>query len=116
MTALGEFLRPEFLSRVDEVVVFSPLDEKALSGIARLTIGEMKEPLLEKNIQLNVTDDAYDCIARKAKDGKFGGRDVRRIVRKEIEDKVANLIVDSDGKITAINISTDGDNLTVTGE
>ena len=41
---------------------------------------------------------------------------LRRIVRKEIEDKVANLIVDSDGKITAINISTDGDNLTVTGE
>ena len=58
MKALGEFLRPEFPSRVDEVVVFKPLTLDAYKGIAGLMIGEMKEPLLEKNITLNVSDEA----------------------------------------------------------
>ena len=65
MKALGEFLRPEFLSRVDEVVVFKPLTLDAYKGIAGLMIGEMKEPLLEKNITLNVSDEAYELVAKK---------------------------------------------------
>ena len=116
MKALGEFLRPEFLSRVDEVVVFKPLSLEAYNGIARLMIGEMKEPLGEKNITLNVTDAAYDLVAKKASGGKFGGRDVRRIVRKDIEDKVANIIVDADGNVSEINVDADGDELKVTGK
>lgn len=116
MKALGEFLRPEFLSRVDEVVVFKPLSLEAYNGIARLMIGEMKEPLGEKNITLNVTDAAYDLVAKKASGGKFGGRDVRRIVRKDIEDKVANIIVDADGNISEIDVDADGDEIKVTGK
>lgn len=116
MKALGEFLRPEFLSRVDEVVVFKPLSLEAYNGIAHLMIGEMKEPLGEKNITLNVTDAAYDLVAKKASDGKFGGRDVRRIVRKDIEDKVANIIVEADGNVSEINVDTDGDEIKVTGK
>lgn len=116
MKALGEFLRPEFLSRVDEVVVFKPLTLDAYKGIARLMIGEMKEPLGEKNITLNVTDAAYDLVAKKASGGKFGGRDVRRIVRKDIEDKVANIIVEADGNVSEINVDTDGDEIKVTGK
>ena len=116
MKALGEFLRPEFLSRVDEVVVFKPLSLEAYNGIAHLMIGEMKEPLGEKNITLNVTDAAYDRVAKKASGGKFGGRDVRRIVRKDIEDKVANIIVEADGNVSEINVDTDGDEIKVTGK
>lgn len=116
MKALGEFLRPEFLSRVDEVVVFKPLSLEAYNGIARLMIGEMKEPLLEKNITLNVSDEAYELVAKKASGGKFGGRDVRRIVRKDIEDKVANIIVEADGNVSEINVDTDGDEIKVTGK
>lgn len=116
MKALGEFLRPEFLSRVDEVVVFKPLSLEAYNGIAHLMIGEMKEPLLEKNIMLNVTDAAYDLVAKKASGGKFGGRDVRRIVRKDIEDKVSNIIVDADGNVSQINVDADGDEIKVTGK
>ncbi len=116
MKALGEFLRPEFLSRVDEVVVFKPLSLEAYNGIAHLMIGEMKEPLLEKNITLNVTDAAYELVAKKASGGKFGGRDVRRIVRKDIEDKVANIIVDADGNVSEINVDADGDEIKVTGK
>lgn len=116
MKALSEFLRPEFLSRVDEVVVFKPLSLEAYNGIAHLMIGEMKEPLSEKNITLNVTDAAYDLVAKKASGGKFGGRDVRRIVRKDIEDKVANIIVDADGNVSEINVDADGDEIKVTGK
>ena len=116
MKALGEFLRPEFLSRVDEVVVFKPLSLEAYNGIAHLMIGEMKEPLLEKNITLNVSDEAYELVAKKASGGKFGGRDVRRIVRKDIEDKVANIIVEADGNVSEINVDTDGDEIKVTGK
>ena len=116
MKALGEFLRPEFLSRVDEVVVFKPLTLDAYKGIAGLMIGEMKEPLLEKNITLNVSDEAYELVAKKASGGKFGGRDVRKVVRKDIEDKVANIIVEADGNISQIEVDADGDEIKVTGK
>lgn len=116
MKALGEFLRPEFLSRVDEVVVFKPLTLDAYKGIAGLMIGEMKEPLLEKNITLNVSDEAYELVAKKASGGKFGGRDVRKVVRKDIEDKVANIIVEADGNILQIDVDADGDEIKVTGK
>ena len=116
MKALGEFLRPEFLSRVDEVVVFKPLTLDAYKGIAGLMIGEMKEPLLEKNITLNVSDEAYELIAKKASGGKFGGRDVRKVVRKDIEDKVANIIVEADGNISQIDVDADGNEIKVTGK
>lgn len=116
MKTLGEFLRPEFLSRVDEVVVFKPLTLDAYKGIAGLMIGEMKEPLLEKNITLNVSDEAYELVAKKASGGKFGGRDVRKVVRKDIEDKVANIIVEADGNISQIDVDADGDEIKVTGK
>lgn len=116
MKALGEFLRPEFLSRVDEVVVFKPLTLDAYKGIAGLMIGEMKEPLLEKNITLNVSDEAYELVVKKASGGKFGGRDVRKVVRKDIEDKVANIIVEADGNISQIDVDADGDEIKVTGK
>ena len=116
MKALSEFLRPEFLSRVDEVVVFKPLTLDAYKGIAGLMIGEMKEPLLEKNITLNVSDEAYELVAKKASGGKFGGRDVRKVVRKDIEDKVANIIVEADGNISQIDVDADGDEIKVTGK
>lgn len=116
MKALGEFLSPEFLSRVDEVVVFKPLTLDAYKGIAGLMIGEMKEPLLEKNITLNVSDEAYELVAKKASGGKFGGRDVRKVVRKDIEDKVANIIVEADGNISQIDVDADGDEIKVTGK
>lgn len=116
MKALGEFLRPEFLSRVDEVVVFKPLTLDAYKGIAGLMIGEMKQPLLEKNITLNVSDEAYALVAKKASGGKFGGRDVRKVVRKDIDDKVANIIVEADGNISQIDVDADGDEIKVTGK
>ncbi len=116
MNALKDFLRPEFLSRIDEIVVFKPLDEESYCGIARLMIDEMKTPLEEKNITLEVTDKAYKYIGKKAYGGKYGGRDVRRIIRKEVEDKVADIIVDNDGVISSIKIDAAADSLKITGK
>ncbi len=116
MKALGEFLRPEFLSRVDEIVVFSPLSEEAYCSIAKLMIAEMNEPLAEKNITLTVTEEAYGYVGKKSYGGKFGGRDVRKIVRKEIEDKIANIIVDADGLIYEILVDCKDGELSVTGK
>ncbi len=116
MKALNEFLRPEFISRIDEIVVFEPLSQQAYCDIAKLMINEMTAPLEEKNISLDVTQAAYDYIGKKAYGGKYGGRDVRRIIRKEVEDKIADIIVDNDGNITSISIDSDGEALKISGK
>ncbi len=93
MNALKEFLRPEFLGRIDEIVVFNPLTEENYAKIAKLMLEEMKKALAEKNIELKITEAAYRTIAAKAYGGKYGGRDIRRVIRKELEDKVAEIVV-----------------------
>jgi len=114
MKALKEFLRPEFMSRVDEVVVFKPLDEESYKKIAELMVEEMREPLKEKEIEFSVNESAYDYIAKKAFGGKFGGRDIRRVIRKEIEDEVAMLIIENgETGLGEINIASDGERLYV---
>ena len=114
MKALREFLRPEFLGRIDEIVVFKPLSEDNYAAIARLMVEEMREPLAEKNIELDVKDEAYRLIAKKAFGGKYGGRDIRRVIRRELEDKVANLIVDKgEGGISAVHVDAANDELVV---
>ncbi len=96
LKALRDFLRPEFLGRVDEVVVFSPLSVESYAGIARLMLQDMTDALAENGISLSVSDGAYEWIAQKAHGGKYGGRDIRRVIRKEIEDRIANLIIDGE--------------------
>ena len=111
MKALRSFLRPEFMGRIDEIVVFNPLSEESYARIAKLMLNEMVEPLAEKEIALSVDDSAYKYIAHKAFGGKFGGRDIRRVIRKEVEDKVANLIIDSgENGIKSIYIKANDDN------
>ena len=94
MKALREFLRPEFLGRIDEIVVFNPLTEENFAGIAGLMLDEMKSPLEEKHISLRYTDKALKTIAHKAYGQKLGARDIRRVIRNEVEDKIAELLID----------------------
>ncbi len=106
--SLREFLRPEFIGRVDEIVIFDPLTKEDYKKIAELMINEMREPLQEKNIDLVVDDSALACIAEKSFGGKYGGRDIRKNIRKEIEDKVADLIISSgENKIDKISIKAE---------
>ena len=95
MKALSDFLRPEFLSRIDEVIVFNPLTIEDFEQIAALMLDEMKEPLAEKGITLKYTKKALTAIANKAFGKKFGARDIRKIIRTDIEDKIAELIIES---------------------
>ena len=92
--ALGEFLRPEFMSRVDEIVTFAPLSPESLKRIAALMLGEYKEPLAAKGIGLSWTEAALALLCEKAKGGKFGARDLRRVIRKAVEDPAAERIID----------------------
>ena len=114
MNALKEFLRPEFLGRIDEIVVFNPLTEENYAKIAKLMLEEMKKALAEKNIELKVTDAAYKTIASKSYGGKYGGRDIRRVIRRELEDKVANLVVSKgEAGISEVNVSSKAGELVV---
>ena len=106
MKALREFLRPEFLGRVDEVIVFSPLTVENYADIARLMMNEMRDALTENSIKLTVSDEAYKWIANKAFGGKYGGRDIRKVIRKEVEDKVANVIINAETPPTKISVKT----------
>ena len=114
MNALREFLRPEFLGRIDEIVVFNPLTEDNYVKIAKLMLEEMKKALAEKNISLKISEAAYRTIASKAYGGKYGGRDIRRVIRRELEDKVANLVVEKgESGISEINVSSKAGELVV---
>ncbi len=95
MKALSDFLRPEFLSRIDEVIVFNPLTVEDFEQIAALMLDEMKEPLAEKGITLKYSKKSLTAIANKAFGKKFGARDIRKIIRTDIEDKIAELIIES---------------------
>ena len=117
MKALREFLKPEFLGRVDEIVMFNQLTKEDYAKIAALMLDEMKAPLSEKAVKLEYTDDALKLIAEKSHGNRLGARDIRRVIRTEIEDKIAEVIVEKgEGSITLVKIAADGDKLTVTTE
>lgn len=114
MKALRDFLRPEFLGRIDEIVVFNPLTEENYAGIAGLMLDEMKSPLEEKHISLRYTDEALKTIAHKAYGQKLGARDIRRVIRNEVEDKIAELLIDKgEGAVSAVAISADNGEIKV---
>ena len=97
MKALSDFLRPEFISRVDEIIVFNPLSFDDMTKIAGLMLEELREPLEEKGIKLAYSEEAQRLLAQKAGGGKSGARDLRNVIRREIEDKIASIIVNEDG-------------------
>ncbi|MBQ4612737.1 MAG: AAA family ATPase [Clostridia bacterium] len=106
--ALGDFLRPEFIGRVDEIVFFRPLTKENFVDIARLMLTELVAPLAERGITLSWTDAALTALAEKSHGGKRGARDLRNLIRREIENPLAEEIVKRHGApLTAINIDAD---------
>jgi len=94
MKALKDFLRPEFIGRVDEVIFFNNLNEENLKKIADILIDELKEPLKDKGINFVVGKGVAEIIATKSVDGGRGARDIRRNIRKDIEDKIADILIE----------------------
>lgn len=113
MKALREFLRPEFISRIDEIVVFRPLEKKDFASIAALMLDEIKEQLAEKNIIFKYDDKALDIIAEKSFGKPYGARDIRRVIRQEVENKVADIIIEKTGAIVGIGVTAQVDEIKV---
>ncbi len=114
MKALSDFLRPEFIARVDEVIVFRSLGEDDFVKIADLMLGEYVPTLEEKHIKLTYDEAACKYLAGKSCSGKSGARDLRHTIRREVEEKIANAMISSQtGSVSGINITSDGENIIV---
>lgn len=95
LAALEKFLRPEFIGRVDEIAVFNTLSEEDYCKIAEIALCELKDSLLNKNIKLSWKPDVCEFIAKETHGGKRGARDLRTYVRKNVEDKIVELLINN---------------------
>ena len=114
MKGLREFLRPEFISRIDEIVVFRNLTKPDFEKIAALMLDEMKQPLAEKNITLQYDAAALAAIAEEAYGKPYGARDIRRVIRQIVEDQIASLIIAHSTEIHTLLVSAKDGKVEVT--
>ncbi len=112
MKALNEFLRPEFIGRVDEVVVFNDLTQEDYEEIAVLMLKELVDPMLDKGITFTWDDEAIRAIARLSVDGPRGARDLRNTIRRKVEDVITEKIVNSyDNPVKSVTLTAEGDEI-----
>lgn len=108
MKSLSQFLRPEFLGRVDEIVVFDPLSKDSFEKIGALMLDELKEPLADKGIQFSHDEAALALIAEKAYGNKGGARDLRKVIRQTVEDPLCTMLVEqADAAPTVIRVTAE---------
>ena len=114
MKALGEFLRPEFLNRVDEVICFNRLDEKNFADIAHIMLDELQKSLEDKGLHFTWDEDVEDYLVKKSYSATYGARNLRRTIQKELEDVMAAQIIDSyEHPVTQIHASMEDGKLVV---
>ncbi len=112
MKALTEFLRPEFIGRVDEVVVFNDLTKDDYEKIAALLLGELVDPLADKGIKFTWDDKATAAIAELSADGTRGARDLRSCIRKKVEDVITGKMVESvDSPVKSVSVTAKGNEI-----
>ena len=95
MKALQEFLRPEFINRVDEIVYLHQLTEENFRGIAGIMLEELKAALEEKGYHFTYDDALVDYLVKKSYSAAYGARNLRRCIQKDVEDPMAALIIES---------------------
>ena len=114
MKALGEFLRPEFLNRVDEVICFNRLDEQNFAGIARIMLSELQKSLEDKGLHFTWDEAVEEYLVKKSYSATYGARNLRRTIQKDLEDTMAAQIIDSyEHPVTQIRASMEGGKLVV---
>ncbi|MBQ6263579.1 MAG: ATP-dependent Clp protease ATP-binding subunit, partial [Clostridia bacterium] len=113
MKALSDFLRPEFINRVDEIITFRSLSPEDFKKIAAIMLSDLRDLLDEKGIKFSWDDGAVELVAEKSFSRKFGARNMRRYIQTEIEDRIAGLMIEKRGEISAVSVSRDGDAPTV---
>ena len=111
--ALGEFLRPEFINRVDEIITFDPLPREIFPDIVKISLKELKDGLAERDVTLEYTPEVLDVIADKSYSAEFGARNIRRVVQKDIEDKVVEEMCNTDIIPQKISISVSDGNIII---
>jgi len=105
MKALSDFLRPEFLNRVDEIIVFNPLEKSHFDAICRIMLDDLALSLKEKGVELRYTDEAAAYIVDKSFSIEYGARSLRRFIQREVENNVANIVIEHyNGDIAGISI------------
>ena len=110
MKALKDFLRPEFINRIDEIVYFNSLSEENFRDIAKLMLAELRTVMAEKKIELVYDDSLLDYLSKKSYSLTYGARNLRRLIQKEIEDAIATEIIDNcHGKVTRISVTIEDD-------
>ena len=112
MKALREFLRPEFINRVDEIITFNRLTEENFSGIADIMLGELKDSLSARGLSLTWDEDLRRMLVNKAYSATYGARNLRRTIQKELEDPISEAIIDSfENPISSITVRVEGDSV-----
>lgn len=113
MKALKEFLRPEFIGRVDEIVIFNPLSHENYKDIAVLMLSEISTVLEDKGIKFVYSDEIPETLVNKMDGNSRGARDLRNVIRRNIEDKVSTLMIDNAGvPINQITVSAQNGEIT----
>ena len=92
---LKKFFKPEFLNRLDEIVIFNNLNKEELAKIAKIEFKELEKRLNKKNLRLRITEDALNILVDRSFDHIYGARPLKRIIKKEIETKIANNILNN---------------------
>ena len=95
LKSLRDFLRPEFINRVDEIVYFNKLSEENFKSIAALMLTELKDGLSDKELELTWDDSVIEYLVKKSYSAEFGARNLRRTIQKDIEDKIASELIDN---------------------
>jgi ATP-dependent Clp protease ATP-binding subunit ClpC len=116
MSELKRVFNPEFLNRIDEVIVFNPLTREHIGKITELMLDEVKKHLKENNVELVFMPDALEFIIEKGYDPHFGARHLRRIIQRHVEDSVARKLLDGSAVGNVIYVLRDGDHLVFTKE
>ncbi len=108
--ALSNFLRPEFINRIDEIVVFKQLNEDDFALIARIMLGDLKKVMDDKGIDFTYTDSVVKHIAKNSFSLKYGARNLRRYIQKAVEDEIANKIIEEfSGNVSSISLDVSSD-------
>ena len=112
MKALREFLRPEFINRVDEIITFNRLSEENFLGIADIMLSELKDSLAARGLELTWNDDLRQLLVKKAYSVTYGARNLRRTIQKELEDPISEAIIDSfENPISSISVRVEEDSV-----
>ena len=115
MKALREFLRPEFLNRVDEIITFNHLSEEHFLGIADIMLKELQENLAQRGLAMNYTDEVRRLLVKEAYSVTYGARNLRRTIQRLLEDPISEKIIDSfENPISSISVTVQDDQIVIT--